>query len=403
MKPADTTRLALQSLARYPLRSSMLLLAIAIGVAAVILLTAVGEGARRYVTGEFASLGTNLLIVLPGRSDTAGAGLQGMLIGETGRDLTLDDAAALQRSPYVNDVAPIVVGGGTASWRSRERDITLIGGTASLLDIQHWTLASGQFLPRTDMDVLSSACILGSVVAEELTGQRNAIGEWIRIGESRCRVTGLLAQGGTTGTFNTDESVVMPVANAQQIFNSPSVFRILVEATSREQMPRAQQDILDIIKRRHQGEEDVTVIAQDAVLDTFDSIFGVITAALAAIAGISLVVAGVLIMNVMLVAVSQRTSEVGLLKALGATNRQIVGMFLAEASCLSLIGGLLGFAIGTAGTTVLRTVYPIIEFRAPIWASMSGLIVAVISGLVFGILPARRAARLDPVEALQKK
>ena len=403
MKVLDTARISVQALRRYPLRSSMLLLAIAIGVAAVVMLTAVGEGARRYISGEFSELGTNLLIVLPGRSDTAGAGLQGMLIGETGRDLTLEDAMALRRSSNIDRVAPIVVGGGAASWRARERDITVIGTTASLLEIQHWTLGAGSFLPEQDFDVLRSVCVLGSVVATELFGTVSPIGQWLRIGDMRCRIIGVLGQAGLGGTFDTDETVTMPVANAQQLFNTPALFRILVEASSIEQMDRARQDILDIVRRRHQGEEDITVIKQDAILSTFDSIFGVVTAALGAIAGVSLVVAGVLIMNVMLVAVSQRTSEVGLLKALGATRAQIIGLFLAEASALSLVGGVIGFAAGSAGTYAMRTLYPIIDFRAPLWASMAGLAVAVASGLVFGILPARRAAALDPVEALLTK
>jgi putative ABC transport system permease protein len=393
----------MQALRRYPLRTSMLLLAISIGVAAVVMLTAVGEGARRYVTGEFASLGTNLLTVLPGRSETAGAGLQGMLIGATARDLTLEDAMAIARSPRIARIAPIVVGAGTASWRERERDITVIGTTASMLEIQHWDMGSGQFLPPTDMDVASPLCVLGGVVADELFGVRNPLGEWVRIGDARCRVTGVLVRAGVTGAFDTNETVVMPVANAQQIFNAAGVFRILAEAASREQIPLARQDILAIINARHQGEEDVTVITQDAVIATFDSIFGAITAALAAIAGVSLIVAGVLIMNVMLVAVSQRTGEIGLLKALGAKNRQILGLFLTEATCLSIAGGLLGLGVGSAGTYLARTLYPIIDFRAPLWASLSGIGVAVASGLLFGILPARRAARLDPVEALQKR
>lgn len=402
MKLRDAAILSGQSLRRYPLRSSMLLLAIAIGVASVITLTSVGEGARRYISGEFASLGTNLIIVLPGRSDTAGAGLQGMLIGETGRDLTLDDARAIARSPYVARIAPLVVGGGAASWRGRERETTVIGANAAFRDIQDWELASGGFLPDTDLDVVSPVCVLGSVVASELFAGADPLGEWVRIGESRCRVIGVLAQAGMTMSFDTDQLIVVPVASAQQIFNTPSVFRILVEATASEQMSRAQQSIVEIVKRRHQGIEDFTVITQDAILSTFNSIFGVVTAALAGIAGISLVVAGVLIMNVMLVAVTQRTAEIGLLKALGATRRQIIVLFLAEASSLSLIGGIVGYAIGQGASLALRTAWPIIDFQAPTWAALAGFGVAVASGLVFGIMPARRAAALDPVEALSK-
>jgi len=402
MKLIDTASLSLQALRRYPLRTSMMLLAIAIGVAAVVALTAVGEAGRRYVTGEFASLGTNLLIVLPGRSDTAGAGLQGMLIGETARDLTLEDTIAIERSPRIARIAPIVIGGGTASWRSRERDITVIGTTRSILDIQHWEMHSGLFLPNTDMDVASPVCVLGGVVAQELFDTRNPLGEWLRIGDTRCRITGILAQAGVTGAFDTDESVILPVVNVQQIFNAAGVFRILIEATSRDTMAGATRDIIEIVKARHQGEEDVTVVAQDAILATFDSIFGVITAALAAIAGVSLIVAGVLIMNVMLVAVSQRTSEIGLLKAVGATNRQIIGLFMTEATCLALLGGACGLAIGSATTYVLRSVFPFLDFRAPLWASLAALLVAVASGLIFGILPARRAAKLDPILALMR-
>ena len=401
MRSADTLAMAVGALVRYPLRSSMLLLAITIGVAAVIMLTAVGEGARRYISGEFAELGTNLLIVLPGRSDTTGAGLQGMLIGETARDLTLDDAAALERSPYITRVAPLVIGGGTVSYRSRERDITVVGATAALRDIQHWDLAAGSFLPEQDFDVLRSVCVLGSTVASELFDAASPIGEWVRIGDARCRVVGMLSQQGMAGAFDTDETVIMPVANALQLFNTPSVFRIFVEARTTEQMAHARRDVLDTITRRHQGNEDVTVISQDAVLSTFDSIFGVVTAALGAIAAISLVVAGVLIMNVMLVAVGQRTGEIGLLKALGATRGQVVGLFLTEAVCLSLIGGIVGYVVGSGGTWLMRSLYPIIDFRAPVWAAVAGVAVAIVSGLLFGIMPARRAARLDPVDALR--
>jgi putative ABC transport system permease protein len=229
------------------------------------------------------------------------------------------------------------------------------------------------------------------------------VGEWIRIGDARCRVIGTLAQQGLAGGFNVDETVIMPVANAQQLFNTSAVFRILAEASSRDSIQAAKRDIIEIVKARHAGEEDVTVVTQDALVSTFDSIFGMITAGLAGIAAISLVVAGVLIMNVMLVAVSQRTSEVGLLKAVGARNGQILGLFLTEAACLSLFGALVGIAIGLGGIIALKIAFPVLDFAAPPWASASAVGVAIASGLVFGIMPARRAAGLDPVNALQQR
>lgn len=403
MRLADIVRLSFEALRRFPLRTSMLLLAIAIGVAAVVLLTGVAEGARRYVTNEFAALGTNLVVVLPGKSETAGAGATGMLIGATARDLTLGDAMAIERSPYVASIAPIVVGAGTASWGARERDITVLGANAAIADIQHWEMARGRFLPETELDVATPVCVLGTALVPELFGTAEPIGEWLRIGDARFRVIGVLRSAGLTGPFDTNETVIVPVASAQQLFNATGVFRILVAATDRETIKLAQQDIERIVKLRHQGEEDVTVITQDAIVSTFDTIFDMITVALAAIAGISLVVAGVLIMNVMLVAVNQRTSEIGLLKAVGAKNRQIVALFLTEAGCLSVLGGLLGLAVGTAGTWGLRALYPALDFAAPPWAALAALGVALGSGLAFGIMPARRAARLDPVEALSKR
>jgi putative ABC transport system permease protein len=403
MRPVDVTLLSLQALRRYPLRTAMLLVAIAIGVAAVVALTAVGEGARRYVTGQFQSLGTHLLIVLPGKAETSGSGIQGLLIGETARELTLEDTIALTRSSRITQVTPLVIGAGTVSWRARERDITIMGTSEPMAAIQHWAMESGRFLPPGDLDVASPVCVLGYTVAKELFDNASPIGQWLRIGDARCRVLGVLAQQGLAGGFNVDETVTLPIANAQQIFNTSAVFRILVEATSRDTVAAARRDVLDIIKARHAGEEDITVVTQDALVSTFDTIFGMITAGLAAIAAISLVVAGVLIMNVMLVAVSQRTNEIGLLKAVGARNRQIVALFLTEACCLSLLGAVVGLVIGNTGTWLLRVAFPALDFQAPPWASLSAVGVAIASGLVFGILPARRAAGLDPVLALAKR
>ena len=403
MRAVDTTLLSLQALRRYPLRTAMLLVAIAIGVAAVVALTAVGEGARRYVTGQFQSLGTHLLIVLPGKAETSGSGIQGLLIGETARELTLEDTIALTRSSRITQVTPLVIGAGTVSWRARERDITILGTAEPMAAIQHWAMESGRFLPPGDLDVASPVCVLGYTVARELFDNASPIGQWLRIGDARCRVLGVLAEQGLAGGFNVDETVTLPIANAQQIFNTSAVFRILVEATSRDTVAAARRDVLEIIKARHAGEEDITVVTQDALVSTFDTIFGMITAGLAAIAAISLVVAGVLIMNVMLVAVSQRTNEIGLLKALGARNRQIVALFLTEACCLSLLGAVVGLLIGNAGTWLLGVAFPALDFVAPPWASLSAVGVAIASGLVFGILPARRAAGLDPVLALAKR
>lgn len=278
----------------------------------------------------------------------------------------------------------------------------MFGANAALRDIQRWRMALGQFLPALDFDRTSSVCVAGKTVADEIVATNEKIGQWLRIGDTRCRVIGVLAQSGVSGAFNVDESVFLPVANAQQLFDSPGLFRIIVETRNRDDLESVRRSIISTIQERHQGVEDITVIRQDAVLDTFDSIFGVITMALAGIAAISLLVAGVLIMNVMLVAVSQRTNEIGLLKAIGATQAQIVAIFLVESAWLATLGAAVGITIGYSLAWAMSQIYPFLNFTAPLWAAAAGVGIAIGCGIVFGLMPARRAAQLDPVLALAK-
>jgi putative ABC transport system permease protein len=202
--------------------------------------------------------------------------------------------------------------------------------------------------------------------------------------------------------MNTDELVIVPVSLAQALFNSNTLFRILIESKSREAIPESRDQVMEILKQRHRGEEDVTVITQDAVLATFDKLLGALTLAVAGIAAISLAVAGILVMNVMLVAVTQRTGEIGLLKALGATANTIRLAFLAEAAMLSSVGALLGYLLGEAGAFALRQAFPVFPAYPPDWAVIAGLGTALGTGLLFGVMPARRAAQMDPVQALMK-
>lgn len=383
----------------YPTRTFLMLIAMAIGVSAVVVLTSLGEGARLYVMDRFASLGTNLVFVFPGRSETAGINPT-TLMGETPRDLTLDDALALTRSYNVRRVAPINVGSADVRYSGRSREVVVFGTNHEMLTIRHWELSQGRFLPEMDLDRASPVAVIGSEIRDELFGAERALGQWLRIGDRRFRVIGVMASEGRSIGVDVQELIMIPIASAQQIFNTSSVFRILVEVKTRNAIEPVKRFIIDTLQERHQGKKDVTVITQDAVLETFDRILGALTYALGGIAAVSLAVAGILIMNVMLVAVSQRTAEIGLLKALGASPRQIIVLILAEAFLLSSLGAVVGFLLGQLGSWSIRYAFPVLPAYAPAWAIVIALAVAVITGLLFSLMPARRAARLDPVLAL---
>ncbi|ESQ14176.1 MAG: FtsX-like permease family protein [Thiohalocapsa sp. PB-PSB1] len=398
MRSFDTLSSATHALTAHGARSWLTLLAVAFGAASVVLLSSLGEGARQYVLNEFTQLGTHLLIVLPGRNETAGG--PPPLLGETPRDLTLQDALALLRSPHVVRVAPVSIGQAPVSAGSLEREVTILGTTADYLDVRHLELAAGRFLPIGDAERTPPLAVLGQTVAEELFGNVNPIGRRVRIGDWRVRVIGLLASGGVSLGSNLADSAVIPVNTAQALFNNPALFRILVQTRGRAALQPGAEDVRRIIRERHEGEDDVTVITQDAMLDTFDRILGALTLTVASIAAISLAVAGVLIMNVMLVSVSQRTAEVGLLKALGASQRDIMGLFLSEALLLAGVGTLVGIVLAYAGVYGLNIYFANFQLVVPVWAPLAATAVSLGAGLLFGLLPARRAARLDPVDAL---
>lgn len=402
MKITDTLRFATNAATAAPLRAGLLVLAMSIGVAAVVMLTALGDGARRYVVEQFSAIGTNLVIVLPGRSETRGFN-PANLVTSTPRDLTVEDANALLRLPEVKRIAPILVATTEINAAGKLREAMLLGTNDEFLKVRQLKLGLGRFLSKDEVGHGSAEVVLGAVIRREIFGTENPLGKTVRVGDRRLRVVGVLSEGGQGMGMTTDELLIVPVATAQAMLNSNTLFRILVEARSREQIGEVKARVLKTITQRHDGEEDVTVITQDAILETFDKILNVLTLGVAGIAAISLAVAGILVMNVMLVSVTQRTGEIGLLKALGATSAAVRQLFMVEAILLSLSGAVLGVGLGYLGAAVLRHLYPTFPAYPPLWAVLAGLATALISGLVFGVMPARRAAQLDPIQALSKR
>jgi putative ABC transport system permease protein len=398
MHPTDTLASAARALTSHPTRTWLTLAAMAFATAAVVLLSALGEGARRYVLDELTQLGTHLLIVIPGRNETAGG--PPPLLGETPRDLTLQDALALLRARAVQRVAPVSVGAAEVSAGALSREVSILGATADYIDVRRLELASGRFLPRGDPERGAAVAVIGQTLAEELFRGANPVGQRLRIGDRRFRVIGVLSAKGVSLGSNLADLAIIPVASAQALFDNPSLFRILVQTGGRESLDAAADEVRAIIRERHEGEDDVSVITQDALLGTFDRILAALTMAVAGIAAISLTVAGVLIMNVMLVSVSQRTGEVGLLKALGARRSDVLGLFLSEALLLALAGTAAGVLLAYAGVWGFNAWLPDFHFVVPLWAPLAAAVVSLVAGLLFGLMPAQRAARLDPVRAL---
>ncbi|NOT12580.1 MAG: FtsX-like permease family protein [Methylococcaceae bacterium] len=397
----DILAQAINAIKSQRLRAILIILAMSIGVASVNVLTALGESARRYIVHEFEALGTHLVIVLPGRTETTGGSPP--LFGETPRDLTLEDAQAFLHSRHIAAIAPLTIGSAPVSFQGLERETNIFGSTYALRRVRHLTMAQGNFLPEEETTKARSVCVIGQTIRTQLFANKSALGQWLRINDRRFRVIGVLAAEGQSIGVDFDEMVIIPVEQAQALFDTRSLFRILVETLSKESMTKAVEDIKNIIKARHEGEDDITIITQDSVVNTFDKILTALTLAVASIASISLAVAGVLVMNVMLVSVTQRTAEIGLLKALGATKGQLHGLFLTEAALLSIAGALTGLLIGQIIITVLQVTYPSFPLQLPWWTLLSSLAVSLVTGLVFGLLPASKAARLNPVWALTKR
>lgn len=401
MHAPDLLGFSAQTLLRQRSRSVMVLCAMALGVAAVLALTALGEGARGYVMNEFTSIGKNILVMMPGRKQTTG----GMppITGSASRDITLEEAYLLpRRISAIETVAPLIIGSARVSFEERGRQVTALGTTSVFLEMRHLSLAQGNNLAAGDFRRATGDAIIGEKLKQALFDSRPTIGEFVRIGDTRFRVVGILAGRGDAMGMDLSDAAIIPVAAAQRLFNAPGLFRVLLELRDGYAADDAKKRIEAAMQDFHQGELDVTVISPDSMLSTFNGILIAMTLAIGAIGAISLLVAGVLIMNVMLISVSQRTREIGLLKALGASQADILRIFLAEAMLMTGAGALAGMAIGLALVWGGRQAFPDIPFHTPAWALLTAVGVALLTGLAFSWLPARRASLLQPVDALQK-
>jgi putative ABC transport system permease protein len=324
-------------------------------------------------------------------------------MGAAARDITLEEAYLLpRRVSAIEAVAPLVIGSARVAYAERGREVVVLGTTAEFLPLRKLTLTQGRNLPGGDFRRATGDAIIGEKLKQALFEAKPAIGEFVRIGDSRFRVVGILSGRGDAMGMDLSDAAIVPVAASQRLFNVYGLFRVMVLLREGASAPLAKKHIENAMRDFHQNELDVTVVSPDAMLSTFNNILIVMTLAVGAIGAISLLVAGILIMNVMLISVSQRTREIGLLKALGASQRDILRIFLAEAMLLTGAGALAGVAFGWSVVEIARALIPTVPFDAPLWSIVTAALTALLTGLAFSWLPASRASRLQPVEALQK-
>ena len=399
MKLHDQLVFNRQIFLRHRVRTFLLLLAVAIGVASVILLTSLGEGARRYIDREFSALGNRLLVVLPGRKETTGGAPP--IYGSVPRDLTLEDANALARIPGVLAMAPIIAGTTTVAQGSRSREVITLGSTDKFFDVRKMDVGSGKRLGIRSRTEALAVCVLGVKLKRELFGARRALGEWVRVGERRMRVIGVLEERGESLGLDLRDMLLIPVRTAEQFFDSPGLFRVIMDIAPTADIENVQRRVLATVARRHDGDEDITLITQDSMLAAFNNILTAVTLAITAISSISLLVAGILIMNISLISVSQRRTEIGLLKAIGANSGQIKQLFVGESLMLISMGSVVGISFAFSLIFIFARLWPSFPLWPPLWAVPAAVLMAFATGLVFSIIPARRAAALDPVLALR--
>ncbi|HEY6553084.1 MAG TPA: ABC transporter permease [Vicinamibacteria bacterium] len=391
-------RLAVGSLTGHRLRTALSMLGIAIGIASVILLTSIGEGTRRYVMDMFNQFGTNILGINPGKAETVG--IPGVLGGTT-RKLTIDDAMALKRIAGVEEVVAAAYGSARAEAGGHGRSVFIYGVTPNIPRAWKFGLRQGSFWPEGDPNRGYQVVVLGPTLKRELFGDGNALGQFVRISGTRFRVIGIMASKGQFLGFDIDDAAYIPVASAMKLFNLPELTEVHVLYSHAGLTDRVKRDVTAALTRRHGGNEDFTVTTQAAMIEVFDNVMNVVTMAVGAIGGISLLVGAIGILTMMWIAVGERTSEIGLVRAIGATRRQVNALFLAEAAALAGLGGTIGVAAGLGISTLLRLAVPGLPIHTPPLFVVLAVGFSVATGLLSGVLPAKRAAGLDPIEALR--
>jgi putative ABC transport system permease protein len=397
MLTSDFVRLATGAVLGQHMRSLLTALGIAVGIASVVLLTAIGEGVHRFVLAEFTQFGTNLIGITPGKSTTVG--LSGALVSNV-RPLSIDDAEALKRIPEVLAVVPMVQGNAEVEAGERSRRSMIIGAGARVPEVWQMHIASGRFLPDDDPRAARAFAVLGSKQRQELFPNASPLGQRVRIAGERFRVIGVMEPKGQLLGFDLDDTVYIPAGRALAMFNRESLHEVDLLYHPDAGAQAVAERVRALLTERH-GREDFTITTQEEMLEVLGSVLEILTLAVAALGGISLFVGAVGILTIMTIAVTERTAEIGLLRAIGARRSQVLGLFLGEAIALAALGGLAGLALGVGSAGLLALVVPALPVQLSWGYVLMAEALAALVGLLSGALPASRAAALDPVQALR--
>ena len=395
----EYARVSLESLKANRLRSVLTMLGVIIGVAAVILLVSLGEGTKNYVEEQFAGLGSNILIVTPGKIETRGGP---PVIGAAKHKLTLSDSRILEKKGYLfGGVAPVVFGTAEVRYGSRSRNVPVLGVTPSFSPVRNLHVEIGSFVTESDVEAKRRVCILGRTVKRELFGNANALGQILKVSGGRFRVVGIMQRKGVSLGIDLDDIVFVPVRTAQDLFDTDALLEIILSVRNKNDIESAKELAKSLLFKNHNRHEDFTITNQAAMLSSLYTILDTLTYVLGGIATISLLVGGIGIMNIMLVTVKERTNEIGIRKAVGARDRDILVQFLLESTALSSSGGIAGMLVGVLGAYGIRLLVPKLPVEVPSWAIVLAFTFSVFVGIFFGVYPARKAAALHPIEALR--
>jgi putative ABC transport system permease protein len=397
MRAMDLSRLAAGAVTAHRGRSLLTALGIAVGIAAVVLLTSIGEGVHRFVLQEFSQFGTNIIAVTPGKTETLG--ISGAQISNV-RPLSLDDSAALSRLEQVVAVMPVVQGNAEVESEGHTRRTMILGVGSELPLVWSMKVSAGRFLPPDDQRAPRAFVVLGAKVRNELFGDRNPLGQRLRVGGGRFRVVGVMEAKGQFLGFDLDDAVYVPAGKALELFNRESLMEIDLVYRAGAAVNTVRAGIERTLRARH-GTDDFTVTTQQQMLDILGSVLDVLTFAVAALGGISLFVGGIGILTIMTIAVRERRAEIGLLRAIGARRSQVLRLFLLESLFLSAIGGIGGLALGLGLAFIIKFAAPALPVHPSLEYALLAELLAVVIGLVAGVLPARHASGLQPLDALR--